>query len=218
MKMLRFRFRNVVGLGVLLTVAILLLSLPPSARSPRLLLDGFTHFSAPTHQPLALVQADAGPRDLPEHIQMLPQPGTTVKVTTVKEKSRAKDNTTEVIVAKVTTAPNKSRSESNTPTVSPEPKKSEEKAEKDEVPNNDVENESDAFVQDFTPADFVEVKKIKPVTSKTKAELKHKKPAVLNHSRGSESTSPSSKYTPQWLKDRALTFSNSSVSLYIYVC
>ncbi|XP_071535734.1 uncharacterized protein [Panulirus ornatus] len=208
MKMLRFRFRNIVGLVVLLTVAFLLLSLPPSARSPRLLLDGFTH-SAPTHPPLILVQAGTGPRDQVEYTpRSLPSPAAIVKSPTVK--GRAKVNSTEVVATNLTSALDRANSGSDLPIKALDQKTFEETAEKDVVPNDDVENEHDSYVQDYTPADFVEVKKIKPVTKKSRVELNQKRPAVLNRPRGFDTSAPTSKYTPQMLKDRALSFSNSS--------
>nr|XP_053645984.1 carbohydrate sulfotransferase 11-like [Cherax quadricarinatus] len=95
----------------------------------------------------------------------------------------------------------KSPKEESVAKISPEEDELEEKAERP-MSHKEVGYVNDIYVEDYTPQDFVEVKKLHPVTSKVKAP--GKKPAVASQRR------PSPQSMPHTLRERALTFSNTS--------
>nr|XP_045620422.1 uncharacterized protein LOC123771744 [Procambarus clarkii]XP_045620423.1 uncharacterized protein LOC123771744 [Procambarus clarkii] len=216
MKLPRLRLRSVALLMVLLTLAVLLLNSPPPAHHTRLL-EKLPRRDNPSLYLVATAGADE------ERVEPLQQPVTSLrkvdggkyaawlemrtKETYAKEhieKGPIAERLQKEIIATRDTFPIKSKND-------PRPKKSheeqafEETAERAVLSDREIEMVQGPYMEEFTPENFVEVKKINPITTRNNLDEHRERQVII-----SQRQPPSPKYTAQALRERALAFPKTS--------
>ncbi|KAG7163008.1 hypothetical protein Hamer_G002056 [Homarus americanus] len=225
MKRMRLTLRKLMLVLVLLTVAVLVLSLPLTTHYSHLLQVGTNPPPAVGQVLLSVKQSDER-EDQPHRTDPLVQKFTSIKKNTVEATLGNESNTKDGIagesidgksIAKNPVAEKAAISEETLAKEINSPKGI--RVATAQSKNGSAEenikitlDEYETYLQNQTPANFVEVKKINPISKKsTRLSVIRKRPPNTYRPRSLMTRSPS-KLTPDVLKKRALTFSNSSAA------